>query len=86
MKAPYHDERRQPRKSPAGFRLGLSSLLVIELVNDAKQIIADAAHNDYGRDGPKQQYWHFCLLLSHLALARSTRENYHLFPIRSSVV
>jgi hypothetical protein len=43
-------------KSPAGLSgSGFPFLLVIGLVNDAEQIIADpTTHNDHGRDGPKQ--------------------------------
>jgi hypothetical protein len=68
-------------KSPAGLSgSGFPSLLVIGLVNDAEQIIAHPTHNDHGRDGPKQQYRHFRLLLSHLCPRQSNAGQLPLVP------
>ena len=50
-------------KSPAGVRLGPFLPLAISLVNSVNQIIADAADNDHGRDGPEQKNWHVRFLL-----------------------
>jgi hypothetical protein len=39
------------------------SLWQFRLLNNAKEIVSETANNDHGRDGPKQQNWHFRLLL-----------------------
>jgi hypothetical protein len=68
-------------KSPAGLSgSGFPFILVIGLVNDAEQIIADPTHNGHGRDGPKQQCWHFRLLLSHLCPRQSSAGKFPLVP------
>jgi len=41
-------------KRPGQFSGSGLFLLAISLVHGANQVIADAADNDYGRDGPKQ--------------------------------
>jgi hypothetical protein len=51
--------KKPGRYSGSGFSLPTS----IGLVNDTKEIVADASDNDHGRDGPKQQDWHMRLLL-----------------------
>ncbi len=50
-----------PKKVPAPGQYAVPGSPAV-LVNGANQIIAHAAHNDHGRNGPHDEYWHFRLL------------------------
>jgi hypothetical protein len=74
---PFRGGREKPRRHSGS---GLSFLQQFHLVNNANQVIADAADNDHGRDGPEQKNWHLRFLLVGCP-RHETQVDCHLFPI-----